>query len=51
MLTVDTDTPKGGCVDVERKLARKAGNNARSTVGSGCNLSPTNLYQSVLQKS
>jgi len=27
-------------VEVERKLARKAGNNARSTVRLGCILSP-----------
>ena len=27
-------------MDVERKLARKAGNNARGAVGLGCNLRP-----------
>ena len=32
-------------VEVERKLARKAGNNARSTVRLGCILSPPPYMQ------
>ena len=33
MLIADTDTWQQGCVEVERKLARKAGNNARGAIG------------------
>ena len=39
MLTTDSDTARVA-VDVERKQARKACNNARGVVGLGCNLSP-----------
>ena len=38
MLTTDSDTARVA-VDVERKHARKAGNNARGVVGLRCNLS------------
>jgi hypothetical protein len=33
MLIADMDTWQQGCVEVERKLARKAGNNARGAIG------------------